>query len=101
MQGCSSNEVTYCVNNSFCWASEEMQRTFDEAPVSLLWSNKMGLVTISLGHNSSHILPRQMLVEGELFQRSRQLIVKDGVYFLSTGASARCKGVSIVTMILS
>lgn len=101
MQVSSSKEVTYCINNCFCWTSEEMQRTFDEAPVSLLWSDKMGLVTISLGHNPSHILPRQMLVEGKLFQRSRQLIVKDGVDFLSTGASARCKNVNIAIMILS
>jgi hypothetical protein len=57
---------TYRINNCFCRATEKEKGTLNQAPVTILWSNKMGLVSISFRHYFPHILHREMFVQWEL-----------------------------------
>jgi len=71
--------VTYRINNCFCRTTEKEKGTLNQAPVTILWSNKMGLVAISFRHNSSNILHWEMFVQRKLLQCCWKLVVKNRV----------------------
>jgi hypothetical protein len=82
-------QIAYSINSCFSWTSDINKARFNEAAITLLRSNQVRLVAISLSNKLPNVIHRQILVKLQSFYSSRKIVVENVVYLLTTWPSER------------